>query len=154
VLDSHPELCSERLNFRREVILKTLKFPVIVFLVLFSCGTFCRAANADCASSQLDAHVRKTLRAPGSLFDTYTVSFEVKDTCPDDDDRVHSIHIKFTYKTQGKNGAISEQSSVVVGYVQPRKSHHTVVDATITTSDALGREIVDVYVDSVSVINP
>jgi hypothetical protein len=98
--------------------------------------------------------VRKTLRDPGSLYDTYILSFEVKDTCSDDDDAAHAIHISFKYKTQGKNGSINEQSSLVVGYVHPSESHHTVVDATVTTTDDLGREIVDVYVDSVRVINP
>jgi hypothetical protein len=79
----------------------------------------------------------------------YHIAFDVSDSCPDGDTIEH-IYISYKYNARWSDGSIHESDRVLSGYIEPAKSHHTVVNGQFSLA-GMDTEILDIYVTSVSV---
>jgi hypothetical protein len=103
---------------------------------------------SSCDSKSVDARVRNRFQDSGGI-KAYHVAFDVSDSCPDGD-RIEHIYVSYKYKARWSDGSIHEADRVVSGYIEPAKSHHTVVNDQFQLNGT-ETEILDVYVSSVSV---
>jgi hypothetical protein len=113
--------------------------PVLILISMTS-----SAGASTCSKEQIHVKLRSYSKEGPAK---WVVSFDVSDSCPDDD-VVEGVNVYFTYKERSPDGSVTSNQALYLGSIHPSNSHNTVLEYPIQTQAS--DEIVDVYIDSVN----
>ena len=122
----------------------------LAFLLTVACAFLTigpPAFGQGCNKDQVQVKVRKYVRDTPQM---WIVKFDVHDSCPEKLLAV-TLFINYSYEYRGSDGRVVKSSAQAGGTINPSESHSTVLEEKFVVPE--GCEVIDVYVDSVSVVS-